>query len=211
MSARAILWVFAGLFVASASHAQQTGFYIGAAATASRGSNISADEVNDFLRQARYSNPNTSVDRSDSGYKFFAGYTLNPNVAFELSDSDIGEFSTKTTVTGGSVDARYRAKATSLDALLSAPVSSNTSVFGRIGVAQTKLDASFSSTGIVGLLFNQASRRKTAPHYGVGIQFSPAKDWGIRAELERFAKLGDDSTGGELRTATYSLGLIYRF
>ncbi len=211
MNARTTLILTLALGISLPAAAQQSGAYLGAAVTASRGSNLSSGEVNDFLVQAGYRNPMTDIDRKDSGYKIFAGYAFSPNLAIELTESDIGEFSTRTTVTGGAVNARYQAKATSLDAVLSAPVSDLLSVFGRIGIARTRTDANFSSSGIVGLQFTQASRSKSAPHYGVGVQYALAKQWAVRAELERFAKLGDDSTGGELRTATYSLGLMYRF
>lgn len=211
MNARVVLFMAAVLGFAMPATAQQLGGYIGASATASRASNLSAGEVNDFLAQAGYRNPSTSVDRKDSGFKVFGGYAFTPQLAIELAETDIGEFSTRTTVTGGSVDASYRAKATSLDAVLSAPVNDALSVFGRLGLARTRTDARFASTGIVGLQFTQAERKKTAPHFGIGLQYALAKEWAIRAELERFAKLGDDSTGGELRTATYSLGAVYRF
>jgi hypothetical protein len=43
------------------------------------------------------------------------------------------------------------------------------------------------------------------------MQFSLNRQVSLRAEVERFRKLGDDSTGGELQADAYLLGAIFRF
>ena len=207
----------AAIAVASSSlaQAQQTGpfpgFYAGLSIGQSKGTNVSEGEVNDFLRQQGYTNVFTSADKKDTTYRVTGGYQFNPNVAVELLYTDIGTFGTRSTVTGGTVNADYKAKGFGVDLVLSAPMTEQFSVFGRVGAIQAKTEASFSSSGTVGLGFAQGSKNKTGQHYGLGLQYALSREIAVRAEVERFRKLGDDSTGGELQADAYTVGVIFRF
>jgi len=195
------------------AQAQQTspGFYAGVAVGQSKATNVSEGDVNDFLRQQGYSNVSTSADKKDSTYRLTGGYQFNQNVAIELLYTDIGNFGTRTTVTGGTVNADYKAKGFGIDLVLSAPVTEQFSVFGRLGAIQAKTEASFSSTGVVGLNFLQGNKNKTGHHFGLGLQYGLSKEIALRGEVERFRKLGDDSTGGELQADAINVGVIFRF
>ena len=65
--------------------------------------------------------------------------------------------------------------------------------------------------GSVGLLFDRGSKNKTGQHYGVGLQYDLNPALALRGEVETYRKLGDDSTGGELKVDVLSLGAIFRF
>ena len=52
---------------------------------------------------------------------------------------------------------------------------------------------------------------QTGQHYGVGLQYDITPALGLRGEVETYRKLGDDSTGGELKVDALSLGAILRF
>lgn len=198
---------------AGAAHAQQngSGFYAGVAIGQSKATNVTEGDINDFLRRNGYLNPTTSADRKDTTYRFTGGYQFNPNVAVEAIYTDIGSFGTRSSVTGGSVNADYNAKGFGIDLVLSAPMTEQFSVYGRLGAIQAKTEAAFSSTGTVGLSFAQGSKTKTGQHYGLGLQYNLSRELAVRGEVERFRKLGDASTGGELEADAVNVGVIFRF
>lgn len=207
--------VLAASTVASAQAQSQslTPWYGGASIGSSR-SNVSSGDVNNFLRSLGYGSPSTSVDDKDSAYKFLLGYRFSPVVAIEGFYADLGSYNTRTSVTTpfvGNVSADYKAKGYGVDVVLSAPISPVFSVYGRLGVMQAKTEATFSSSGSVGLLFDRGSKNKTGQHYGVGLQYDLNPALALRGEVETYRKLGDDSTGGELKVDVLSLGAIFRF
>ncbi len=202
------------LAVASPCHAvppEEPQFYAGVAPSTSVTSNLTAHAVNNALIAAGYGNPATVVDRRDNGFRYFVGYSFSPFVALELAELDIGNFSTRTQVTSGSVNATYLVKASSLDLLLSWPLDDQFTVFSRGGVSNTRMDARFSSTGLVQLAYQRAKKDHVASHFGVGVQYDFTRFFALRAEVERFPKLGDESTGGDLRLTTFSAGVTVRF
>ena len=198
---------------AGAAHAQSTSWYGGVSVGQSK-SNVSGGEVSDFLRSLGYGSPSTSADNKDTTYKFLLGYRLSPVVSVEGFYADLGRYNTRssvTTPTAGSVSADYKAKGYGVDLVLSAPISDAFSVYGRLGVMQAKTEATFGSSGSVGLLSNRGSKNKTGQHYGVGLQYEINPAIALRGEVETYRKLGDDSTGGELKVDVVSVGAIFRF
>ena len=210
------LGIIAALLAVSAAgtaEAQSPSWYLAASAGSGK-SNVSAGEVTDLLRSQGYGSPSTSADDKDQFYKFSLGYRFSPVIAIEGYFADLGKYNTRSVVvtpTAGSVSADYKSKGYGIDLVLSAPVTQEFSVFGRVGVIQAKTEATFSSTGSVGLLANRGSKNKTGQHFGVGLQYDFTPTVGIRGEVETFRKLGDDSTGGELKVDAVSVGAIFRF
>lgn len=200
--------------IAGAVHAQSiTPWYAGVSIGSTK-SNVNAGEVNDFLRSLGYGSPSTSADDKDAAYKFSLGYRFSPVIAVEGFYADLGKYNTRSNVTTpfvGSVSADYKAKGFGVDVVLSAPITPEFSVYGRLGVLQAKTEATFGSTGSIGLLQNRGSKNKTGQHFGVGLQYDLNPALALRGEVETYRKLGDDSTGGELKVDVLSLGAIFRF
>ncbi len=195
------------------AQAQSSSWYAGVSAGQTK-SNVSGGEVTDFLRTLGFGAVTTSADDKDSMYKFALGYRFSPAVAIEGFYTDLGEYSTRSNVSTpsvGTVSANYQSKGYGLDVVLSAPITQEFSVYGRLGVMQAKTEASFGSTGSVVLSSNSGNKTKTGQHFGVGLQYDISPAIGLRAEVETFRKLGDDSTGGELKVDVVSLGAIFRF
>jgi hypothetical protein len=211
MKRNTILLTAFGLTMITSAAAEEPGFYAGVAPSRSATSNLTANEANNALIAAGYANPVTVVDRRDNGFRYFAGYSFSPYFAMELAELDIGNFSTRTTVSNGTVNAIYVVKASSLDALFVLPLKDQYNAFVRAGISNTRMDARFTATGAVQLAYNRAKKDRVATHYGVGIQHDLTSVFAVRAEVERFPKLGDDSTGGELRLTTFSAGIVVRF
>lgn len=198
------------LALAGAAHAQ-TPWYGGLALGQSKATNISEGEVNDLLRTSGYTNAATSADKTDNTYRVTLGYRFSPYIAAEALYTDIGQFGTRSTVTGGSVNADYKSSGYGIGLVLTAPVTQGFSLFARAGVLRTKTEADFSSSGVVSLGFTHGSSTRTGEHFGLGMQYDISKEVALRFEAERFNKLGDDSTGGELKADAYTIGAIYRF
>ena len=201
------------VFSTGAAHAQSAPPWYAGASIGSSKSNVNAGEVNDFLRSLGYGSPSTSADDKDQTYKFLVGYRFSPVISVEGFYADLGKYNSRSTVTTpfpGTVSADYKAKGYGIDLLLSAPLSQEFSVYGRLGVMQAKTEASFSSTGSVLLAKSQGSKNKTGQHFGVGLQYDITPTVGLRGEVETYRKLGDDSTGGELKVDVVSLGAIFR-
>lgn len=211
-----IVAVVLGVSVAGAAHAQSqsTNPWYGGVSIGSTKSNVNAGEVNDFLRSIGLGSPSTSAKDKDTAYKFLLGYQFSPMVSLEGFYADLGKYNTRSTVTNpfvGTVNADYKAKGYGVDVVLSAPLTQAFSVYGRLGVIQAKTEATFNSSGSVGLLFNRGSKNKTGQHFGVGLQYDITPAVALRGEVETYRKLGDDSTGGELKADVLSLGAIFRF
>ena len=202
--------------VAGAAHAQSqsTPPWYGGVSLGSTKSNVDAGDVNNYLRSVGFGSPSTSADNKDTAYKFLLGYQFSPIVSLEGFYADLGKYNTRSTVTNpfvGTVNADYKAKGYGVDVVLSAPMTQAFSVYGRLGVIQAKTEATFNSSGSVGLLFNRGSKNKTGQHFGVGLQYDITPAVALRGEVETYRKLGDDSTGGELKVDVLSLGAIFRF
>lgn len=194
-------------------HAQSAPWYGGVSLGQSK-SNVDAGEVNDYLRTVGFGSPSTTGDNKDQVYKFLMGYRLSPVIAVEGFYADLGTYNTRSNVLTpfvGSVSADYKAKGYGVDVVLSAPISPEFSVYGRLGVMQAKTEATFASSGSVALLLNSGSKNKTGQHFGVGLQYDLNPAVALRGEVETYRKLGDDSTGGELKVDVLSLGAIFRF
>ena len=200
--------------IAGAANAQTATPWYGGVSAGSTKSNVNPGEVNDYLRSLGYGFPSTSANDKDTFYKLLLGYRFSPVVSLEGFYADLGKYSTRTTVTApfvGSVNADYKAKGYGVDLVLSAPMTPEFSVYGRLGILQAKTEATFSSGGSIGLLANRGSKSKTAQHYGVGLQYDLNPSLALRGEIETFRKLGDDTTGGELKVDVLSVGAIFRF
>ena len=214
-----ILGIAAAVLVTSAAgtvHAQSqniTPWYAGGALGGTK-SNVNAGEVNTYLRSVGFGSPSTSADDKDTAYRFLLGYRFSSAVSLEGFYADLGKYNTRSNVTNpfvGTINADYKAKGYGIDLVLSAPFTPEFSVFGRVGVLQAKTEATFNSSGSVGLLFNRGSKNKTGQHYGVGLQYDISPVVALRGEVETYRKLGDDTTGGELKADVLSIGAIFRF
>ncbi len=198
---------------AGAAHAQATPWYVGAAGGQAK-SNVDAGEVNEYIRSVGFGSASTTADDKDNVYRLSLGYRFSPVIAVEGFYADLGAYGTRSTVatpSAGTVNADYKSKGYGVDLLLSAPMTQELSVYGRVGVIQAKTEANFASSGSVGLILGSGSKNKTGQHFGVGLQYDFTPQFGLRGEVETYRKLGDSSTGGELKVDVVSLGAVLRF
>lgn len=143
----------------------------------------------------------SSCDKSDTGFKIFGGYNLNPSFAIEGAYVDLG----KATASGFGVSADAQGSGFEIAGVIKAPFTREFTGFAKLGVASMKGEVSGSGFGI------STSDSKTSTQFvgGLGISYALSKEMALRGEWEnrRFDLPGDDKA----TVNTYTVGLQLNF
>lgn len=143
--------------------------------------------------------PTTTCDLKDDGWKIFAGYKLNRNLAFEGTYADFGSFRASGTFAGvPNINVNVDVTSWSAAALGILPVGDRFGFFGKAGVSFTKYD----SSGSVANLTFTGNDDETELLWGFGATYNFTPNLGLRAEWERLNKSDVDMM---------SIGIQYRF
>lgn len=156
----------------------------------------------------------SSLDDTDTAYKLQLGYKFTPNWAIEGGYVDLGQFEYNAAFTGpvaGSANAKIEATGWNIAGVGTLPINDQFSVFGKLGLIDAKVKGSVSATGGGATASGSASKTKAKANWGIGANYAFDKQWGIRAEWERFNKLGDEDTTGESNVDLLSLGVVLNF
>lgn len=132
------------------------------------------------------------VDDSDTSWKVFAGYNINPNIAVEFSYQDLGE----TEAAVGNIPLYLGGETLSLSLLGKLPLGEKAQVFAKVGYV--RIDADIYSPG-----FDTFADNESDVLYGVGVSYQVTETVDMRMELERM-----DFTNA---IDTVSLGVSYNF
>jgi OmpA-OmpF porin, OOP family len=173
--------------------AQDTGFYAGA----SLGQASYREVCRDFDTLVGVGGAFACSSKQDTAGKVFAGWRFLRYLAAELSYIDYGEAKAQGVAGGASVTATSSVKAAGLSAVGIVPLGDIYSVFGRLGLLQSK--TSMRSSG--GVTASQ-DHGETELHVGIGALAQLGRRWAMRVEYERL----NDS---KLDLST--LGVQYRF
>jgi OOP family OmpA-OmpF porin len=139
----------------------------------------------------------TSCDAKDTAFRILGGYQINRNFAAELGYHDLGKV--KVSAPGVSFD--IKSNAWELVGVGAYPLANQFSVYGKLGFyrGETKVSGGGKDTN-------------TDLTYGIGGQYDLSREVGIRAEWQRYGKIGgDSSTGGTSDVDVLSIGAIWRF
>lgn len=125
----------------------------------------------------------TSCSDTDTAFKIFGGYQVNRNFAAELTYQDFG----KAKAEAGGLTASVKSHAFDISALGMLPFGGQFAAYGRLGVyfASSDGDTNF------GLSTSHSNNDLT---YGLGLQWDPMPNLGVRAEYQVYSKVG----GGDL-------------
>jgi OOP family OmpA-OmpF porin len=134
----------------------------------------------------------TSCDDDDSGFKVYAGNRFSQNFSAELGWVDLGEI----TLTGPGGTAKVGVDGIQIAGLGMVPVSPQVSFFGKVGLYLWDLSAS----GPGGSLSDDGADIM----FGLGLNWSLAKQLDLRVEWEQFDVDGDDVN-------LISVGVQFRF
>ena len=198
-----------------AALAADSGWYAGVGVGGSKAKDFpSAAEV-DAMLLADYGIVATSTaDDTGTAWKLFAGYRFNKNFALEGGYADLGKATFDSIVTvpaAGTVSLAWKAKAWSLAAVGILPVTDQFEVFGKVGAHRWDLDASVAVAGGGGAAAGSADDSGSSWLYGVGASYSFTKNMAVRAEWERYGKVGDEDNTGRSDIDVWSLGIQYKF
>lgn len=139
----------------------------------------------------------TLSKKSSNVFGGLLGYKFNKNLAVEGQFTGVGK---ETTTTGGTV----KGDAFGVAAVGSLPMNDKFGVYGKLGYARTKTKtaAGFGATG--------ASR--SAPTYGVGVQYNVNPMLGVRLGVDRFG-LATANAGVKTKSNAdvTSFGVVFNF
>jgi OOP family OmpA-OmpF porin len=133
----------------------------------------------------------SDCDRKDTAWRLFGGYRFHPNFSAELGYADLG------TAKFGGTD--VETKAWDLSALGAFPLGNQFSLFGRLGGYHATTDA------------GSLSEDKNGLTYGLGAQYDLNRNLGLRAEWQRYHKVGGGDLGQEANADMLSVGALWHF
>lgn len=184
--------ISAAMIVPVVSHAQSQdrGFYAGAS--------IGQSDVQDGC-DGLSGVAGISCDDSDSAWKIFGGYRLNPNLAVELGYTDLGEIS----ASGFGVNVSAESSAWELVGVGSFPINNQFSIYGKLGMYRAETDGR-SNVGVA------ADESNTGLTFGFGVAYNFTRAVAVRAEWQKYSDVGGGNVG-ESDVDVMSVGLVVNF
>lgn len=177
---------------AGAAAAQDAGWYLGASVGSSK---IASGGCDEGALPA-----GVTCEDSTNTWKVFAGYQFNPNLALEAGYTDrLG----KLELSGLGARADVTARAFEVVAVPALPLSESFSLYAKIGLYAASSDVSASNGASM-------TESNTGGTLGLGVAWHFNKNVTMRADWQRYGKVGGD-TVGEADIDTLNLGLLYRF
>lgn len=149
----------------------------------------------------------TSHEKTKTAYKLFAGYSFNPSFAIEAGYADLGKPSSKFVLPTETIPQTQKESAWFVAGKGTLPINEQFNLFGKLGITQNKVSASWSDSGGGG----SASNSRSGVLYGIGAEYNATKQVGIRLEYEDFGKFGNSTGTGRTNTSMWSTGLSYKF
>ena len=212
MNRKAIVITAAMLVVTSAAGVQAAGNegWYGGLDLGRSSQHLGAGQIDGALSQQGLASSSTMDDRAAT-WGLFGGYQFNPYFAVEGGYVDLGKFDYSSTVSSPAADTvtgHFGVHGVDAAAVGLLPFGEQWAVYGKAGVlyAKSKLDAS--STGAVAV--NSVEHWDTSPLLGAGVNYDLTKKVALRAEYDRYFKVGESSVGkGDIDA--FTARVVYRF
>jgi OmpA-OmpF porin, OOP family len=146
-------------------------------------------------------------DSSKASVKIYGGYQITPNWGVEAQYSDLGNRDLAVRDATGALLGTGSLKASqySFAGTGTLPLSSNFSLFGKLGISNNH--GKVSSAGV------SSSGSKASPMIGVGVAYNFTPQLSVRFEYEDFGKFTDSNniSGTAIRADNYGISLKYAF
>ncbi len=156
--------------------------------------------------QASYdiSCPATSTcDDSDSAWKIYGGLEVNEYLAMEVGYANLGEAQYSGTPYGTA-----EVHGMTMQLVGTFAITPSFSMIGRGGMNFLNLEKNGT---IAGTPTNNEGDTDVVWSLGLGAQYNLSKSVGLRAEWERYFKVGDEDTTGEIDIDLISASVVYTF
>jgi OOP family OmpA-OmpF porin len=204
IAAFALVASAAGAYAQSADKSGwYAGFDLGKSRLGAQGSDLDSAFANQGIGTS------TSIDRSSTAYGMSGGYQFNQNFAVEAALARLGDWSYSASAGSDTIGGKYKINAYSLSAVGLYPLTPAWSLYGKAGVAETKVDLSASSaSGLTPV--SDESKSRAGLLVGAGVKYDIDRTYYARAGWDRYANVGD-STTGKGPVDLYSVGFGIRF
>lgn len=153
-------------------------------------------------------------DESGTGFKLYAGYQYNRNLAVEVGYTDLGKFRATRQVSApfvGSGVADIKTSGLNIDGVGILPLQGGFSLFGRLGAIYATTETSLATSGGVTAGGTSAKRSDWSWKIGLGAGYDFSRSLGLRLEYERYNDIPNDGVIGKADLSMWSLGLKARF
>lgn len=145
-----------------------------------------------------------SCDRTDTGYKLYAGYQITPGIAVEGAYVSFGKAQAKARYGNVLVNAELKSNGVLLAAALRHGFTPEFSVVGRLGLSFLSTETKAWS----GAVNASSTSDSVKPYLGLGAEFAMTKS--LRATVAAdFTEAEDEDSSGRVRLL--SVGLQYNF
>jgi len=180
-----------GLATAAPAGAQDSGLYLGGSLGSAESKNTCKGIVG-------------TCDDKDTAFKFFGGYQVNRNFAWELGYAFLGDVTGAGALGGTAFDFEITNKALDFSGIVTLPVNERFALFGRLGVYRSQVELSGTFPGL------QGADHNTSFTWGLGLRFDFGRVLAVRAEWQHYPNIGGDNAGVD-DIDFLSLGLVMRF
>jgi len=147
-----------------------------------------------------------TCEDKDTGYKIFGGYKFHTNFAVEGAYVNFGTFPATGTFLGTPFSVESELTGFTAQAVGMVPLADRFTLMGRAGAIFWNSDSSAQVFGLTG----SDSESGADLALGIGGQFNFTRNFGLRADVDLYPKLGNDDTGEEDVTMV-SVGLVFSF
>lgn len=166
----------------------------------------------------------TSCRDHDTAWKIFGGYQFTPNLALEVGYNDFGKAKGSATfafanipfpgtTASGTADVAAEATAWELTGIGSWPLANRFSVYGKLGAYYGEVKATVNGTITnppAGSFSGSMKDTNTNLTFGLGARYDITHNIAVRAEWQRFSKMGGDDVG-KADVDVFAIGALYRF
>src|SRR2546423_715244 len=151
----------------------------------------------------------SSIDNTSTAYGINGGYRFNRYFALEGAYERLGSFDYSSSAGSDTISGKFKANALSLSGVGIYPLSPQWSLYGKAGLART--DATLEASSASGAtLIDNSSHTGTGLLVGAGVTYDFDRAFYAKAGWDRYAKVGDDSTGSG-PIDLYMVGVGMRF
>ncbi|HYY62374.1 MAG TPA: outer membrane beta-barrel protein [Burkholderiales bacterium] len=168
----AVIGVAAALLaLPAAAQTAMSGFYVGAG--------VGQSKAKDWCALGGFD----SCDDKKTAWKIFGGYQFTPNFAVDAGYTKLGKF----TASFGPETEEAKVTAWEASLLAGAPLVGGLSIFGRLGLYRASVED-------VDNLFGTFKHDNNDFTYGLGLGYDVTRNLGVRAEWQRYNKVGGGET-----------------
>lgn len=153
----------------------------------------------------------SSLDDHATTWGLFGGYQFNPYFALEGGYVNLGKFDYSSTVSSPAADTvsgHFGVQGIDAAAVGLLPFGEQWAAYGKAGLLYAKSTLDASSSGAV--MAGDADHWSASPLLGAGINYDLTRKVALRAEYDRYFRVGDSSVGkGDIDALTARV--VYRF